>query len=52
MKRISMVDSKREKGVVKQEASTSILGGYYVLGWSMHIIPIPILRDVKTLQDN
>ena len=47
-----MVDSERERNVVKQEASGSRLGGSYVLGRSQNGILNPILRDVKTSEDN
>ena len=47
-----MVDPKRERDDVKQEASSSRSGGSYVLGRSHNRIHYPILRDVKTLEDN
>ena len=47
-----MVDTKRERDVVKQEASGRISGGSYVLGRSQNWSPNPILRDVKTLENN
>ena len=49
---ISMVDLEREQDVVKQEASSSRSGGSYVLGRSRNKSHNPILRDVKTLEDN
>ena len=49
---ILIVDPKRERDVVKQEASGSRSGGSYVLGRSRNIIPNPILRDANTLEDN
>ena len=49
---IPMVDPEREHDVVKQEASSSILGGSYVLGRSRNRSPNTIMRDVKTLEDN
>ena len=45
-----MVDPEREWDVVKQEASSSRLGGSYVLGKSHNRISNPIQRDVKTLE--
>ena len=42
---------EREWDAVKQEASGSRLGGYYVLGRSQNISPNPIMRDVKNLED-
>ena len=47
-----MVDPKREQDVVKQEAFGSRSGGSYVLERSQNGNPNPILRDVKTLEDN
>ena len=47
-----MIGPKREWDVVKQEASSRILRGSHVLGRSHNGIPNPILRDVKTLEDN
>ena len=47
-----MDDPERERDVVKQEASGSRLGGSYVLGRSHNRILNPILRDVKTLENN
>ena len=49
---ILMVDLEREWDVVKQKASNRISGGSYVLGRSQNRIPNPIMRDVKTLEDN
>ena len=49
---ISMVDHKRERDVVKHEASSSRSGGSYVLGRSRNRSHEPILGDVKTLEDN
>ena len=43
---------ERERDVVKQEASSRKLRGSYVLGRSHNKIPNPILRNVKTLEDN
>ena len=47
-----IIDPKRERDDVKQEASGSISVVSYVLGRSQNRIPNPILRDVKTLKDN
>ena len=45
-------DPNREGDVVKQESSSSRSGGSYVLGRSENGIPNPILRYVKTIEDN
>ena len=47
-----MADLEREWDVVKQEAYGSRLGGSYVLGRIQNRSSNPILRDVKTLEDN
>ena len=47
-----MDDPERDKDHVKKEASSSILGGSYVLGRSRNRSPNTIMRDVKTLEDN
>ena len=49
---ISIVDSKRERDVVKQEASGSRSRGSYVLGRIQNRISNNILGDIKTLEDN
>ena len=52
MKSNSIVYLKRERDVVKQEASSSKSRGSYVLGRSQNRSPNPILIDVKTFEDN
>ena len=47
-----ILDPKRERDVVKQEAFGSRSGGSYVLGISQCGSSNPIPRDVKTLEDN
>ena len=47
-----MADPKRERDVVKQEAYGSRSRDSYVLGRSQNKIHNPILRDVKTPEDN
>ena len=47
-----MAYPEREHDVVKQEASSRKSGGSYALGRLQNRIPNPILRDVKTLEDN
>ena len=49
---IPVANHEREWDAMKQEASRSRLRGSYVLGRSQNRIPDPIMRDVKTLQDN
>ena len=47
-----MTDPKRERDVVKQEASGNILGGSYVLGRSHNRITNPIMRYAKNIEEN
>ena len=49
---ISMVDPEREHDAVTHEDFGSRSRGSYVLRRSQNRIPNPILRDVKTLEDN
>ena len=49
---ILIVDPTRERDVMKQEASSRKSRGSYVLGRIQNIIPNPIPRDVRTLEDN
>ena len=49
---IIIVDPKRERDVVKQEASGSASRGSYVLGRRKNRSSNPILKYVKTLEVN
>ena len=47
-----MVDPERERDAMKQEAFDNRSEGSYVLGISQNRSLNPIMRDVKTLEDN